>query len=136
MPKDSKGNFHMSAQRAMAADKSGALGSAMKAKHKAPDGVGAMDQMEEHDGGGDAEHQGIHDGLRAAQAEHGGKHMHVHHGDDGKLQSHHIGHDGETQGPHDHANIEALKDHMDKFLGEEENEWSGSDYAPEGHKGY
>lgn len=74
-----------------------------------------------------APHAGIHEGLRKAHAEHGGKHMHIHHDGMGGIQSHHIGEDGEPQGPHDHANIEALKEHMGQFLDEEGAE-QGDEY--------
>lgn len=54
-----------------------------------------------------------------------GAHSHVHHAD-GMHTSHHAK-DGAVEGPHDHENLEALKQHMGKFLNEEENE--GSDYG-------
>jgi hypothetical protein len=49
------------------------------------------------------------------------KHMHVHH-DGEAMTTHHVGEDGMVQGPHDHENLEALKDHMDQFLDEEGHE--------------
>lgn len=59
-----------------------------------------------------------------------GTHMHIHHSG-GSITSHHSKDGEETQGPHDHENIEALKDHMDQFLTEEGNE-KGDDYASGG----
>jgi len=55
-----------------------------------------------------------------------GKHHHVHQGEDGAITSHHAGEDGQVQGPHNHENIEALKENMGKFLDEEESEYGGS----------
>lgn len=65
----------------------------------------------------------------AAKHEPDGKHSHVHHEDGGGHVSHHSGGGEGVSGPHDHENLEALKNHMGKFLNEEENEWSGSDYS-------
>lgn len=67
----------------------------------------------------------VHEHLKALHAAHGGKHMHIHH-DGGEYTTHHIDEDGNTYGPHDHENMEALKDHMDRFLSEEEHEGGGS----------
>ena len=58
------------------------------------------------------------------------KHMHIEH--DGMApKSHQVGEDGEPEGPHDHANMEALKQHMDQFLSEEENEPGYDDESEE-----
>lgn len=70
----------------------------------------------------------------AAHHEGDGKHMHVHQDGGGGHTSHHVAEDGKVQGPHDHENIEALKDHMGRFLDEEANEWSGEDYGGGGKR--
>lgn len=64
-----------------------------------------------------------HEALMGMHAEHGGKHMLVSHHEDGTHMTHHIGEDGEPHGPHSHGNLDALKDHMDRFLEEEKNEY-------------
>jgi hypothetical protein len=64
---------------------------------------------------------GVPEHLKAMHAEMGGKHMHVHQ-HEGGLTSHHVGEDGKVEGPHDHENTEALKEHMGKFFDEEEHE--------------
>lgn len=121
MPTDAKGKYHMNAQRAMASDKHGGIGTAVTHKGSFP--KGGADSPEHDSTAAASPHQAIHDGLRAAQAEHGGKHMHISHDGMGGMQSHHVGEDGEPQGPHDHVNLEALKQHMDQFFSEEGNEY-------------
>jgi hypothetical protein len=118
LPKDSKGNFHMNTQRAMAAEKMPAkpraLGAAMPKKpmpemasHDAPDNLG-----QDGSGGDAANHLSqMHESM-------GGKHMHIHEGEDGKITTHHIGHDGMVQGPHEHPNMEAAKHHMGQVFDE------------------
>lgn len=69
----------------------------------------------------------IHEHLAKIHAESGGKHMHVSGSGDGGYTSHQIGDSGQPEGPHDHENLEALKDHIDKFFTEEEGESSDSD---------
>ena len=68
--------------------------------------------------------------MMEAAAEHpiGGKHMHVHQDHMGKLTSHHVGEDGEVQGPHEHGNLEALKQHMSQFFDEEGQEGMGGEH--------
>ena len=68
----------------------------------------------------------VHEHLAAMHAKMGGKHMHVHSDGMGPLTSHHIGEDGKMEGPHDHENMEALKDHMSQFFNEEEHEGAAS----------
>jgi hypothetical protein len=85
-------------------------------------GAGISERMEKPMGekpGG--EHGGVPEHLKAMHAEMGGKHMHVHQ-HEGGLTSHHVGEDGKVEGPHDHENTEALKEHMGKFFDEEEHE--------------
>lgn len=110
MPTDKTGRFHLNPQRAHAAD---------KAAEKPPMHGTEAPPMEE------APADSTHEHLAALHAEKGGKHMHVHH-DGMSITSHHVGDDGEVQGPHEHENLEALKQHMDQFFDEE-----GAEPAPE-----
>ena len=64
----------------------------------------------------------VHEHLAAMHKEMGGKHMHIHQNEHGEHTTHQVGEDGNVEGPHNHENTEALKHHMDKFLGEEEHE--------------
>ncbi len=108
MPLDKSGKFHSNVGRAMGADKNAMPEPKPKAARPA-----APAPM----GGGDESGAGEH--LQAFQDRMGGgKAMLVHH-DGINLQSHQIGEDGEVEGPHDHDNLEALKQHMDQFLDEE-----------------
>lgn len=75
------------------------------------------------------EDESIHEHLRERHAETGHAHSHIEHHGDGTHTSHHIDAEGETSGPHDHENMEALKDHMDQFLNEEGNEKEREDGA-------
>ena len=90
---------------------------------------------------GESPHIGHQLMQQASESPEGGKHMHVHH-DGMKYTTHHVGEDGEVQGPHEHGNMEALKDHMAQFFDEEEHEGEGRSYgagggeehgAPAGH---
>lgn len=72
--------------------------------------------------GGDGHHEEIHEHLRNMHEATGHAHSHIEHHEDGSHTSHHIDEGGEMHGPHDHANLEALKDHMDNFLDEEGKE--------------
>ena len=115
MPTDSKGNFHLNPQRAMASSRMGAMKPpAMKPPHMA-----AMPEEHASESGGVPEH------LKALHGAMGGKHMHVH-SDGFSHTSHQVGEDGEVQGPHDHENLDALKDHMSQFFNEEEHEGAPS----------
>ena len=76
-------------------------------------------------------HEQIHAHLQAMHEQTGEAHTHVEHHDDGSHTSHHVSKSGEVHGPHDHANIEALKQHMDQFL-EEEGQEKGEDEGGEG----
>lgn len=80
------------------------------------------------------EHPSIgHAMMHMASKHSDGKHMHIHSdGMGGGHTSHQVSDGGKPEGPHDHENIEALKDHMGKFLNEEENEWGGGDYGKSG----
>lgn len=77
---------------------------------------------EEGEEGGVAEH------LKAMHSEMGGKHIHAH-AHEGGLTSHQIGDDGNMEGPQDHESIEALKQHMDAFFNEEEQEQPSEDHS-------
>lgn len=143
MPRDSKGNFHMNAQRAAAAEKMPVKPKPVAITHSAvreSDGMEGGSHTTLHDHGDGTFHTEGHDGehtehphighaLMHMAAKHGGggKHMHVHSDGMGTHTTHHTGEDGQVEGPHDHENMEALKQHMDQFLGEEENE--GSDWG-------
>lgn len=72
--------------------------------------------------GGEDGDEAIHAHLKARHAETGNAHSHVEHHFDGSHTSHHVDEHGEVHGPHDHENLEALKSHMNQFLGEEEQE--------------
>lgn len=58
--------------------------------------------------------------LEALHKAMGGIHMHVHQGEDGKLTSHHVGEDGMVEGPHEHGDMEALKQHQHEVFGHDE----------------
>lgn len=126
MPKDSKGNFHLNTQRAHASDR-------IRSGGPQPSNSAAHDSGKEPmPAGEDQMHSQIHEHLESMQAQHGGKHMHVHHKQDGGIQSHQIGEDGNVEGPHDHDNIEALKEHMGRFLDEEANEYTDHQHQEHG----
>ncbi len=85
----------------------------------------------------DGESSGPHDQLHEAMAHISMKHhpeeahSHVMHNEDGGHTSHHAK-DGEVTGPHEHENLEALKSHMGKMLGEEGHEGEHDDGMWEG----
>lgn len=112
MPKDKAGKFHMNAQRAMAADRM----PAPKAPNVHEESPATPDSQDSAPSGGVPDH------LSAMHAESGGKHMHVSGDAMGGYTSHHIGDGGNVEGPNDHENIEALKEHMGRFFDEESRE--------------
>jgi hypothetical protein len=116
MPLDKAGRFHGNIGRAMAADKN-----QMPApKPKAPHPQLAAPSMGQPEPDGDESGAGEH--LKAYHdAMGGGKAMLVHH-DGIQATAHNIGEDGEISGPHDLQNLEELKQHMDQFFTEEEQE--------------
>ena len=73
------------------------------------------------------EHPSLGHALVHIASKHDGesKHMHISKGEDGGHTSHQAS-GGGVEGPHDHENIEKLKEHLDQFFTEEENE--GSEY--------
>jgi hypothetical protein len=107
MPLDKAGKFHINSQ---------------KASHGTFGKVDDTSPNLRDEGEGSAEGSSpVHEHLTALHAAMGGKHMHVH--SDGMFHtSHQVGEDGKVEGPHDHENIEALKEHMGKFFDEEEQE--------------
>lgn len=64
---------------------------------------------------------GVGEHLAALHAKMGGKHMHVQ-SDGASYTSHQVGEDGKVEGPHDHENLEVLKEAMNQFFTEEEQE--------------
>lgn len=80
---------------------------------------------------GAGDHAAIHQHLMEQHQMDGKAHTHVVHNGDGTHTSHHVK-DGQVSGPHDHANLEELKNSFDHFVGEEEGEDGGS----EEHEGY
>ncbi len=122
MPKDSKGRFHLNVQRAHAADRMAAAPKTPLHEPKAPTETNELGAHEaENKGLEEAEDQPIGRKLMEQAAADGGKHMHITRGDAG-YTTHHVAEDGEVEGPHDHANIEALKEHLIRFFDEEEAE--------------
>jgi hypothetical protein len=108
--------------------KSGPGGKDFSVKGKeAPKPAGKVGGEEPDAGEGD---HLIHAVQAAHDAEPTGKHLMVHH-DGLAIRSHGIHEDGTHDGPHDHENLEALKDHMGKFFDEEENEDGGEDEPAE-----
>ena len=114
MPRDQKGNFHNSTQRAIGADKRAGMGKPSKVDEMSP-------SMDKDPMASEPEPGGVHEHLAAMHAQMGGKHMHVH-SDGFNHTTHQVGEDGKVEGPHDHENIDALKEHMGKFLDEEAQE--------------
>jgi hypothetical protein len=142
MPLDGKGKFHINSQMASSSDK-------LEGTVPAGEGEGKPHELHAHgDGtyhtvspeGERTEHPHLGHALMhmAAHHEPGAKHMHVM-SDGMDHTTHHVENGGEVQGPHDHENIEAVKEHLGKFFDEEEHEGEGKqDGAPEekGARGY
>jgi len=70
----------------------------------------------------------INDHLANMHEQDGKAHSHVIHHGDGTHTSHHVDENGEVSGPHDHENLQALKDHFDQFLNEESHEGEDGGY--------
>lgn len=70
----------------------------------------------------ESHHAAIHEHLKDMHEATGHAHSHIEHHGDGRHTSHHIDASGSVSGPHDHENLEALKDHMGQFLDEEGQE--------------
>lgn len=84
----------------------------------------------EHEDGSRTDHEHIGHALMHLAGKHSeGMHHHTHSdGMGGGHTVHTAAHGQEPEGPHDHENLESVKDGLDKFFNEEENEWSGEDY--------
>lgn len=67
----------------------------------------------EHEGGDVGEH------LKALHEAHGGRHMHVHQSDEAHVTTHHVDEDGQVQGPHEHASMDDLHNHLESVFGGE-----------------
>jgi hypothetical protein len=160
LPKDSMGKHHPNAQLAMSADKMrGKAPGGMKPmgggmKDEAPakmetEGGGEHSELHPHGdgtfhtvaGGQQTEHPHIGHALAHLAAHHAPEHLHSHveHKMDGSGMhtSHHARMGGEVDGPHDHANMDALKTHMDQFLSEEGHEGgsAGGGHEQDGEMG-
>ncbi len=94
----------------------------------------------EHEDGSQTEHPHIGHALMHMAGKHSeGMHHHTHSdGMGGGHTVHTAAHGGEPEGPHDHENLESVKDGMDQFFNEEEHEggdWDGKDGKSEGKSG-
>ena len=120
------------------------IASRMEQPREEPDKSGAAGHTQLHDHGDGTFHSITSDGEKTEHPNIGhalihigghhvaeGKHLHVHQGEDGEHTSHQ-GAGGEVEGPHEHENIEALKQHLDQFFNEEEHESSGGGYKSGG----
>ena len=117
MPLDKVGRFHGNIGRAMAADKNAMPAPKPKVRPSlVPRMASAVPPEPDGDESGAAGH------LKEYQdAMGGGKAMLVHH-DGMNITSHQIGEGGEVEGPHNLENLEQLKQNMDQFFSEEEQE--------------
>lgn len=131
MPLDGKGKFHLNSQQASSSDK---LEGTQKPQEGQDSGEGHHELHAHGDGtyhtiapdGERTEHPHLGHALMhmAKHHEPGAKHMHVM-SDGLEHTTHHVEGGGEVQGPHDHENIEAVKEHLGKFFDEEEHESEG-----------
>ena len=149
MPRDEKGNFHMSGLKPVDGKlpvqgfskpaggvEGGIANNPIKITTLHDHGDGTFhtegDERMEHP---DIGHALTHIGSVHAE----GKHFHVHH-DGLSMHSHGTNEAGEHEGTHDHENIEELKDSMAQFLDEEAEEGQngaedGSEYDEEENGG-
>ena len=120
MPLDKTGKFHNSIQRAMASDKS-AMPAPPAPKPRGPRpqvtprGMGQAPEPDGDESGAAGHLKAYHDAMG------GGKAMLVHH-DGISATAHQIGEDGAVSGPHDLQNLEELKQSIEQFFSEEEQE--------------
>ena len=89
----------------------------------------------DHGDGNAVEHPSLGHALMHLANHHApsGKHIHVH-SEGGLHTAHTVDDSGNPDGPHDHQNIEELKNHMDQFLDEEAHEGGegqGGEYEAE-----
>ncbi len=155
MPKDQAGKFHLNSQKAHASDRMATSASGKMSVQSTPKETpentgtgegGASSHLHdhgdgtfhvEHEDGSRTEHPHIGHALMHMAAKHapGDKHMHAHH-DGMSHTSHHVGEDGAVQGPTEHENTEALKEHLGRFFDEESKEpehWGGEDGGEESY---
>jgi|ERR1039458_7953420 hypothetical protein len=143
MPRDDKGNFHISGLRPVEGKLPG--GKAIsKPAGKVEGGVAENSEKITtlHDHGDGTFHSEGHDGQREEHPDIGhalthighmhaeGKHFHAHH-DGMTMHSHGVNEAGEHQGTDDHENIDELKESMGRFLDEEGKEGHGSEAGDE-----
>jgi hypothetical protein len=141
MPFDKAGKFHLNTQRANASDRVKPMSPPPAEPKGKPEagGSGSDAHTTLHDHGDGTFHTESHDGERtdhpsighavvhiASRHAEGGKHMHIHH-DGGSHVSHHAGEDGQAQGPDEHADTEALKQHVGEFFGDGGGEGADQD---------
>jgi hypothetical protein len=138
MPRDAEGNFHISGLRPGKDGKlpMGKSGQSEKFAGKVKpalegEGEASAKHTTLHDHGDGTFHTEYSDGAEEQHPDIGhavthmahlhapeGKHHHVHH-DGMMMHSHGVDEKGEHDGTHDHANMDELRDSMDKFLNEE-----------------
>lgn len=119
MPKDKAGKFHLNKQKAMASDK-------MPAK---PSPAPPMDDISAPPMDAGPVASPAHDALVSIHASGGGKHAMVSGDGMGGHQMHTVGEDGQTDGPHDFDNLETLKQALEQFFTEEEQEGGAPGYG-------
>jgi hypothetical protein len=138
MPMDSKGNYHVNAQRMRASGRTSGKspedkgGDGMKSEAPAESGGEKVHTITEKGDG--SMHSRMHDGTETDHPDHlhmlahighhvsGGDKHHVAHHDGMSMHSHGIHEDGQHEETHDHENIEDLKGNLGKFFDEEEHE--------------
>ena len=157
MPTDKSGKYHLNTQRMHAHEKSQGASKPMGGE-KAPMPKEPMEPKGEgesqghttlHDHGDGSFHTEGHDGekiehphighaLAHMGAKHaGGSHMHIHH-DGMSHTTNHAHEDGQVEGPHQHGDVEALKEHVGNIFGDggeesedsDKNDRLGNDYEP------
>jgi len=88
----------------------------------------------QHKDGSETHHEHIGHALMHLGAKHeGGMHHHTHHdGMGGGYTTHHAAHGGEPEGPHEHENLDSVRDGMSQFFGEEGREGSSGGKQSDG----
>ncbi len=116
MPLDKAGKFHGNIGRAIASDKNAMPAPAPRAPRPqvTPRGMG-QPEPDGDETGAIGHLKSYHDAMG------GGKAMLVHH-DGIQATAHQIGEDGEVSPPHNFENIEELKQNLETFFSEEEQE--------------
>lgn len=117
MPKDSRGNFHNSIQRAMASDQNAMPAPKARGPRPmvTPRSMGAAPEPDGDESGAAGHLKDFQDAMG------GGKAMLIHH-DGISPTAHQIDEGGQVSGPHNLENLEQLKQSMDQFFSEEEAE--------------